>query len=253
MFSAADAYARHVGRYGAALSAAHVAAAGLRTGQRALDVGCGPGALTAELARVVGAERTCALDPSEPFVEACRARVPGADVRVGTAEEPPDFGGPFDAVLSQLVLNFLADAPGAVAAMRRALRPGGTLTACVWDYAEGMEMLRAFWDGALELDPSAPDEGRTMRWCSPDELHGLWSAGGLRDVTTGRLEVDAAYDGFADFWEPFERGVGPSGAHCVSLPAGDRARLREACFRRLGEPAGPFALTARAWFVRGSA
>jgi hypothetical protein len=115
-----------------------------------------------------------------------------------------------------------------------------------------MTMLRAFWDAALELDPNAPDEGRTMRFCAPDELAALWRGAGLREVETAGLVVEAAYEDFEDYWEPFTAGLAPSGAYCAGLGGEARAALREACFRRLGAPAGPFALSARAWFVRGS-
>jgi SAM-dependent methyltransferase len=245
-----DAYARHVGRYGAALSAAHADAAGLAVGERALDVGCGPGVLLAELARRLGPDRVAGVDPSEPFVGLAHAAVPGADVRVAVAERLPFPAGSFDAAMSQLVVNFMADAEAGVAEMRRVARR--TVTSCVWDYAGEMTMLRAFWDAALEIDPDAPDEGRTMRYCTPRELAGLWERAGLRDVETRPLVVEAQYADFEDYWSPFPSGIAPSGAYCASLDPEARAALRDACFRRLGSPSGPFSLTARAWFVRGA-
>jgi SAM-dependent methyltransferase len=175
--------------------------------------------------------------------------VPGADVRLGHAEELPFADGAFDAVLSQLVVNFLADPVAGVSEMRRVGR--GTVAACVWDYAAGMTMLRAFWDAARELDPDAPDEAETMRLASRDELEQLWAGAGLGDVTTGELVVEARYEDFDDWWSPFPEGIAPSGAYCASLDDERREALRLACFRRLGEPAGSFSLTARAWFVRG--
>jgi SAM-dependent methyltransferase len=247
-----EAYDRHVGRYGEALARALVEASDLRPGQSALDVGCGPGALTSVLAQVLGAGNVAAVDPSEPFVLACRQRVPGADVRVGTAEQLPDFGRRFDAAVSQLVVNFMGDARAGVRAMRAAAEPGGTVASCVWDYADGMTLLRSFWDAALEVDPAAPDEGRTMRWCSPDELRRLWSECGLGAVAMGSLTVEAAYTSFDDLWEPFTLGIAPSGAFCTSLDRDRRAALRDAFFARLGSPGGAFWLTARAWFVRGT-
>jgi SAM-dependent methyltransferase len=245
-----EAYARHVGRYGAALSAAHADAAGVRKGDTALDVGCGPGVLLAELARRLGPERVAGVDPSEPFVEAARAAVPEADVRLAAAEQLPFAEGSFDVVLSQLVVNFMSDPKAGVAEMRRAARLA--VTSCVWDYAGEMTMLRAFWDAALELDPAAPDEGRTMRHCSPAELAALWTEAGLGDVQTRALVVEAAYDDFDDYWSPFPAGIAPSGAYCASLDEDAQAALRKACFRRLGSPTGPFTLSARAWFVRGT-
>jgi SAM-dependent methyltransferase len=253
MFDSTEAYDQHVGRYGPTLSRAHIAAAGISAGDRVLDVGCGPGPLTGVVAGVVGADRVAAVDPSQPFVEMCRRRVPGADIRVGTAEELPDFGASFDVVMSQLVVNFMADAVAGVRAMRDVAREGGTVTSCVWDYAGGMTMLRAFWDAALELDPDAPDEGRTMRYCSTEELRELWGRCGLEDVQTAELVAEASYESFDDYWRPFPTGLGPSGAYCALLDPDRREALRAGCFRRLGEPTGVFTLTARAWFVGGRA
>ncbi len=245
-----DAYARHVGRYGAALSAAHANAAGLATGDDALDVGCGPGVLLLELAQRLGGDHVAGVDPSEPFVEAARAAVPEADLRVAPAERLPFEADAFDVVLSQLVVNFMTDARAGVTEMRRVARR--TVTSCVWDYAGEMTMLRAFWDAALELDPNAPDEGRTMRYCTPQELGAFWADAGLRDIETQALVVEAEYDDFDDYWSPFPTGIAPSGAYCASLDQEHRAALRQTCFRRLGAPQGSFSLSARAWFVRGA-
>jgi SAM-dependent methyltransferase len=250
----ADAYDAHIGRYGAALAAALIDVAAIPAGARALDVGCGPGALTTALAGRLGASHVAAVDPSEPFVAACRDRVPHADVRTATAEALPFADGSFDAVLSQLVVNFLADAPGGVAEMARVAAPGGVVAACVWDYAEGMTLLRAFWDAAIALDPegAAPlDEGARMPHCSPEGLRALWDGAGLQTVETGALTVRAAYRSLADLWWPLERGVAPSGAYAVSLGADAREALRAELQRRLGAGDAPFELTARAWYVTG--
>jgi len=246
-------YARHVGRYGAPLAAALLAFARLPTAGRALDVGCGPGALTAALAE--GGHPVAAIDPSRPFAEACRRRVPGADVRVGAAEELPFAGDSFDAVLSQLVVNFLSDAPAALAEMRRVARPGAVVAACVWDYAEGMTLLRAFWDAAVAIDPQAMehDEGKGMRYCSPADLRDLWLGTGLEDVRTTELMPTASYLDFDDLWSPFPQGVGPSGAYCASLEPERQAALRDELRSRLDAPEGPFELSARAFAVSGRA
>jgi SAM-dependent methyltransferase len=249
----ADVYDRHVGRYGRQLAAAQVDAAGVRPGDRALDVGCGPGPLTRALADLLGARNVAAVDPSPVFVRACRDRVPGADVRESAAESLPFEDDAFDVALSQLVVNFMRDAAAGVAEMRRVTREGGIVASCVWDYTGEMWMLRHFWDGALDVDPDAPDEARTMRYTTPVELRSLWEDVGLREVETQPLVVEASYDDFADFWLPFPIGPGPTGAYTASLEPDEQERLRQAVFTRLGEPAGPFTLTARAWFVRGRA
>jgi SAM-dependent methyltransferase len=250
----ADAYDRHIGRYGSALAAELIRVAGVAPGQRVLDVGCGPGALTQVLATLLGPAAVAAIDPSPPFVAACRERVRGADIRAGTAEALPWDAGAFDAVLSQLVLNFLEEPLSGVREMRRVGRPGAVVAACVWDYADGMTLLRRFWDAALHVDPegaAAHDEGRIMRFCTPDELHGLWSDAGLTAVTGGELSVSTRYADFGALWEPLERRAGPSGAYTVALDPPRRAALRDELHRLLGTPDGPFTLAARAWYVVG--
>ena len=244
-------YDRFMGRYSRELAPRLIDYAGLEPGMRALDVGCGPGALAVALADRLGATAVAAADPSEPLLAACAERVPGADVRQAPAEELPWPDATFDAVLSQLVLNFVSDADAAVAEMRRVVAPGGIVASCTWDYAGGMRMLRTFWDAARELDPTAPDE-LNMRYCSEDELADLWERAGLDDIGTAQLEVAVEYGGFDDFWEPFTLAVGPAGAYCASLAPERREALREGCFGRLGSSAGPFSLNARAFAVRGT-
>lgn len=246
------AYDRYMGRYSRELAPALADFAEIRAGTRALDVGCGPGALLEELAQRLGSQAVAAVDPSPTLVAACVERLPGADVRVAGAEHLPWADGEFDAALAQLVVNFMADAPSGVGEMRRVVRPGGIVAACTWDYAGGMTMLRTFWDAALALDPQAPDEGRTMQFQDPDALEGLWRTVGLDAVETAPLDVQARYDGFDDFWQPFLSGGAPGGAYCASLDREQQDALREECRRRLGNPSGQFVLGARAWAVRGT-
>src|SRR5512141_2582211 len=166
MFSVpADAYDRYVGRYSPALAGELIHFAGVSPDGRALDVGCGPGALTAALVALLGADQVAAADPSRSFVEACRQRNPGVRVELAPAEALPFADGEFDHVLSQLVVNFLADARAGLGEMRRVTRRGGVITACTWDYAEGMTLIRSLFDAAITLDPAAVehDEGRKMR------------------------------------------------------------------------------------------
>jgi SAM-dependent methyltransferase len=249
----ADAYDRWIGRYGPSLAAELIAFAGVEPGMQALDVGCGPGALAAALADRLGAPNVTGADPSEPFVEACRARLPGVEVVVAGAEALPFADDSFDAVLSQLVVNFMRDAETGVREMRRVARRDGVVAACVWDYAGAMTLLRAFWDAAREVEPdrgARADEG-VMPWSGEGELADLWRAAGLRDVRFGQLIVSASYSGFDDLWAPLPSGVGPAGAFCLSLDDNRQASLREAFRRRLGVGGGPFELTARAWAVSG--
>jgi SAM-dependent methyltransferase len=251
----AEAYDRHIGRYSRELARALLAAAGVQPGARAIDVGCGPGALTTELVAVLGAERVAAVDPSAPFAEACAKRLPGVQVEVGSAEALPFDDSAFDHALAQLVVNFMTDPLAGVREMRRVTRPGGTVAAAVWDYAGDMTLLRRFWDAAVALDPAAEelDEGRCMPFCTPDELKELWSGAGLADVSIAPAVVSAAYDDFEDLWRPLELGVGPSGAYAAGLPSERRAAFKEEFRRRLGVANDPFRLTARAWIASGCA
>jgi SAM-dependent methyltransferase len=249
---AGDAYDRFMGRYSRELAPRLIEFAGVEPGMRVLDVGCGPGPLAERLASLAGSELVGAADPSEPFVAACAERVPGADVRRADAEELPWRDGAFDAVLAQLVVNFMRDADLGVAEMRRVVRPAGIVAACTWDYGDGMQLLRAFWDAARAVDPDAPDEGRSMRYRRPEELDDLWRRAGLKDVETGPLVVETTYGGFDELWEPLTLGVGPAGSYCTSLEPGRQEALREEVFATLRSPARQFTLTAKAWAVRGT-
>jgi SAM-dependent methyltransferase len=250
----AEAYDRHIGRYGRELARALIAAAGVRPGRRALDVGCGPGALTTELAALLGVERVAAVDPSPPFADACRRRLPGVSVGVAAAESLPFEDGRFEHALSQLVVNFMTDPVAGVREMRRVTGPGGTVSAAVWDYAGEMTLLRRFWDAAVALDPAAADldEGRCMPFCTPAELEDLWSTAGLAEVSVRPVTVAAGYEGFEDLWQPLELGVGPSGTYASSLPSERRVALKKELRRRLDVVDEPFRLTARAWIVTGA-
>ncbi len=196
-----------------------------------------------------------AADPSLSFVEACRSRLAGVDVVVAAAEALPFDDDTFDAAVSQLVVNFMADAEAGVREMARVARAGGIVASCVWDYAGEMTLLRAFWDAAHEVDPrraAETDEGVVMRWCGDRELAQLWADAGLREVRFAPLVVSARYADFEDLWSPLETGVGPSGAFCASLDDARRAALHDAYHRRLGVGDGPFELSARAWAVAGT-
>jgi SAM-dependent methyltransferase len=249
----AKAYDAFVGRYGAELAAELIEFAGVEPGMRALDVGCGPGALVAALAERLGASNVNGVEPSEPFAAACRERVPGAEIVVAAAEALPFPDAAFDATLSQLVVNFMSDAEEGVREMKRVTRVGGVVASCVWDYGGEMTLLRAFWDAAREVSPEAgaADEGAVMRWCREGELAELWRKTGLADVRFGSLIARARYTDFEDLWWPLPAGVGPAGAFCKSLDDERRAALHDALERRLGVGDGPFELTARAWAVAG--
>jgi SAM-dependent methyltransferase len=173
-------------------------------------------------------------------------------VQLGRAEELPYPDARFDAALAQLVFHFVSEPEAAVGEMRRVVRPGGLVGASVWDFTEGMKMLRVFWDSAREVDPAAPDES-TRRFGRKGEIAELFRHVGLTDVSEGALEVEARYADFDDFWTPFLGAAGPAGAFVESLDDAGRARLRDEMRERLGSPDGPFTLTARAWYATGRA
>jgi SAM-dependent methyltransferase len=251
----AEAYDRYVGRYSGPLAARLIEFAGVEPPIRALDVGCGPGALTAALAKRLGPSSVSAADPSEPFVRACRERLPGVDVVVAAAESLPFADDSFDAALSQLVVNFMADPEAGVREMARVTRPGGIVASCVWDYAGEMPLLRALWGAAREVDPergAAAAEDLTMPWSGEGDLAELWRIAGLGDVRFGELVVRASYSDFEDLWSPLLSGVGPSGAFVKSLDEDRRAALHDAFRERLGVGDEPFELTARAWAAAGT-
>jgi SAM-dependent methyltransferase len=247
-FTAADAYDRFMGRYSSLLAAQLAHYAGVQSGQRVVEVGCGPGALTSELVQRLGASAVVAVDPSEPFVAAARERHPGVDVRQAAAEELPFADGEFDAALAQLVVHFMADPVRGLSEMARVTRAGGVVCACVWDHAGDQSPLSPFWQAVEELDPGADSEAN-FAGTREGHLTELFREAGLREVEETALPVHLEHQTFEEWWEPFTLGVGPAGAYFAALDPTGQAELREACRQRLPEP--PFTLSARAWTARG--
>jgi SAM-dependent methyltransferase len=246
----ADAYDRFMGRYSTPLAPRLADVAGVQRGQRALDVGCGPGALTGELVARLGAEAVAAVDPSEPFVVAARERHPGVDIRRAAAEELPFPDAEFDVALAQLVVHFMADPVAGLREMARVTRPGGVVVACVWDHAGGRGPLSLFWTAVRQLDPGAQDESG-LAGARKGHLAELFEAAGLIGVDDTDLAVHVEHASFNDWWDPFTLGVGPAGAYVAGLDAARREELKERC-RQLA-PVAPFTLDVHAWTARGVA
>jgi len=160
----------------------------------------------------------------------------------------------FDAVVSGLALNFVPDPSRAVAEFARVGKSGGVAAAYVWDYAEGMAMMRHFWDAATALDPAAADldQGRRFPLCRPEPLRGLWTDAGMEKVTGQAIEIPTAFADFDDYWTPFLGGQGAAPAYAMSLTEDHRRALRDMLRVRLPSGTdGSIRLTARAWAVRG--
>jgi SAM-dependent methyltransferase len=243
-----NAYDRFMGRYSRELAPAFGDFARVESGQRVIDVGCGSGVLTEELARRVGADHVAGADPS-PLLDACAERVPGADLKRAGAEDLPWPDDSFDAALAQLVVHFMSDPEAGVAEMARVTRAGGVVGACTWDFSGGMKLLGTFWESARALDPGAA-ESETSAF-DEARLDALWRGAGLGGVEVDVLVVSRRYEDFDELWDTFLLGVGPAGQHLVSQPPERQSAIRAEYFTRLGEPVGSFELDARAWAVRG--
>jgi SAM-dependent methyltransferase len=239
-----DAYARFMGRYADPLAQVFAAQVGVSVGDRLLDVGCGPGALTAHLL-TLGAEVT-AIDPSPPFIDAITVNLPGVEARLGTAEELPYDAGIFDAAVAQLVVHFMTDPVAGIGQMARVTRRGGVVAACVWDGPTGA--LAPFWDAVHVIDPDAVDEA-LLSGANRGHLTEIFEAAGLRDVQETPITVDVVHPSFEEWWEPYTYGIGPAGDYVQHLDADGRARLASVARERLGP--GPFTITATAWAARG--
>jgi ubiquinone/menaquinone biosynthesis C-methylase UbiE len=246
LFESDAAYDAFMGRYSTRLAPLFAEFAGVEAGARVVDVGAGTGALTSELVR--RRADVSAADPAPAFVAALRSRLPQVDVREAPAEELPWPDGRFDAAVAQLVLTFMRDAPAGVAEMRRVVRTGGIVAACMWD-RDGMEMLAAVnrTQQALRVGGPMPEARNLYR--TRAEIESLFGDG-FTDRTTEVLTVESTYSGFEEFWEALAGGAGPAGAWASALEGERREAARAELLRQLGEPSGSFTLAAAAWATR---
>jgi SAM-dependent methyltransferase len=245
---AAESYDRFMGVYSTRLAAPFADFASVAAGQRVLDVGCGPGALTSELVERLGPEAVVAVDPSESFVAAARERHPGVRVELGSAEQLAFADDEFDAALAQLVVHFMNDPVAGLREQARVTRAGGVVAACVWDHGGGRGPLSLFWAGVREVDAGVTGESE-LAGAREGHLGELFAAAGIRAVDETALAVSVEYANFEEWWEPYTLGVGPAGGYVARQDAGRREEIQAACRGLL--PEAPFTIDAFAWAARG--
>jgi SAM-dependent methyltransferase len=256
MFSASADYERFMGRWSRQLAPGYIAFAGVKNGDRVLDVGTGTGSLASVLEATVTSSEIVGVDPSEGFISYAKknAKSGRTHFETGDAQALRFQDSSFDQTMALLVMNFIPDHNKAIGEMRRVTRPQGVVSACVWDYDAGMQMLRFFWDEAVALDPAIePKDERHMKLSREGQLGELWNRAGLVNVQQKPVSIDQAYESFDDYWGSFLKGAGPGGAYVVSLSDERRRELESRIRKRLlgNRGDGPFVLKARAWCVRG--
>ncbi len=257
LWANAEAYERFMGRWSRRLAPLLVEFAEVRDGDRVLDVGCGSGSLAGVLVELMARSEVVGVDPASSSIEYAARQLADPRVRfeVGDAQNLPYPNASFDQCLSLLVVNHVPDPSRVVAEMRRVTRPGGRVAAAVWDYGDGMRMLRIFWDAVVALDPGAQrlHQGN-MPLCREGELAALWIQSGFQEVEETSLDISTRFSSFDDYWSPFLAGVSVSGTYIDGLPAAGQQRLRDRLREKLlgGKPDQTFTLQARAWAVRGT-
>jgi SAM-dependent methyltransferase len=257
VWAVGEGYERYVGRWSRLVAPEFLEWLALPGKLKWLDVGCGTGALARTILQEASPASVVGVEPSEGFLALARAQItdPRAEFRQGGGEKLPAGDGEFDAAVSGLVLNFIPDQPKALDEMRRVTRGGGTVAAYVWDYAEGMQLMRHFWDAAVALNPAARelDEAHRFPVCRPEPLAALFKAAGLREVAAQPIDVPTTFQDFDDYWSPFLSGQGPAPGYCMKLPEPERVALRESVRKSLPvERDGSIRLRAIAWAVRGA-
>jgi SAM-dependent methyltransferase len=256
VWAGGSAYEQYVGRWSRLVAREFLGWAGAEPGGSWIDVGCGTGALSEAILRGLEPARVVALDPSLSYLEQARRGIsdPRIHFAAGRAEHLPARSGDFDVAVSGLVLNFVPVPAAALAEMARVLRPGGTLAVYVWDYAEGMQLMRWFWDAAVALDSAAAslDEGRRFPICRPDPLTAMFRGAGVERVESRAIDVPTPFRSFDDYWEPVLGGQGPAPGYVAGLTEAARARLRDRLRGTMPvQSDGSIHLVARAWAVRG--
>jgi ubiquinone/menaquinone biosynthesis C-methylase UbiE len=257
-YSNPAAYERLMGRWSTHLAPLFARFAGIRDGQRILDVGCGTGSLSRVLLASGKAIKVVGVDPAEEYVAFAQEGVtdPRATFQVAAAESLPFPDGSFDAAMALLVLQEFDDPGRAVREMARTTRPGGTVAACLWDFQDGMPMFSLFWRAAEAVAPEAVARRRVEHppnRPSLQTLARLWNGVGLAEVRTAELDLSQEFISFEDFWLPFLTEATPTSAFAVAVNRETNGELANALRRMMprARADGSFALPARALAVAG--
>ena len=249
-------YEQYVGRWSRRVAPRFLSWLAVPAEQRWLDVGCGTGALCAAIVEHCSPSSVVGVEPSDGFLNTAKEQLAGrAVLHRGSATEIPLDDASIDVTVSGLVLNFVPDGRAALAEMARVTGSGGTIAGYVWDYAGKMELMRLFWDAAVELNPDAArmDEGARFPLCRPEGLTELFEGAGLRGVEVTAIDIPTPFTSFEEYWRPYLGGQGPAPAYAMSLDETARARLRDRIRERIPVQAdGSVSLTARAWAVRAT-
>ena len=255
-WSSGSAYESYIGRWSRLVAPEFLDWLAIPPRRRWLDMGCGTGALTDAILARCEPRSVVGIDPSESFVAHARTTIVDAQAKfqTGTAATTGLGDSEVDVVVSALVLNFVPDLGAALVEARRVVSPGGVVAGYVWDYAEGMQLLRRFWDAAVVVDPAARalDEAFRFGIAAPEPLAAAFAAAGLSAVDVRPIEVPTVFADFDDLWKPFLGGTGPASAFAAALAEPARSALRERLRSSVeAEPDGSIRLVARAWAVRG--
>ncbi len=251
-----DAYDQYVGRWSRPVALEFLGWLNVEPGLMWGDMGCGTGALTECILAVSDPTSTIAIDRAEGFIHAAREKVkdPRAQFELGDALALAWPANSCDATVSGRVLNFVPNPKVMATEMVRVTRPGGTVGAYVWDYRGGMQMMRHFWDVAVQINPqdSMLDQAERFPICQPGPLEMLFREVGLNSVSVRAIDIPTVFRNFDDYWTPFLGKQGAAPTYLTGLDVVDRDRIRDTLKARLATAAdGSIVLTARAWAVKG--
>lgn len=256
MWSSGERYQRFMGRWGEALAERVILGLDEPAGGEWLDVGCGAGGVTARVLEHRAPRCVSAIDTSTEFVRATKERFRGQPVEPlqADARHLPFPADAFDATVSGLTLNFVPEPDVALGEMARVTKPGGTVSAWVWDYDDPRMFLTRFWRAAeVVLGERLPEDERD-RWpvCTVAGLEDLLRSSDL-DGTVEVIEFATSFRSHGEVWDGFLLGIGPAGHAVAAMDEHTRQAVRSELFRAL--PArvnGRVHIPARALLLRGT-